>query len=91
MMEISLIDGLKVELLAMIQLFSQGKIKDERPPYERRTSCRRSDRRNQTHRRVSKSSPIKNDDLNRRADDRRNIYAERRRSDRRALERIKKI
>ena len=83
---------LPLEFIAFMQLLAQPKPKtEEKVMYERRGVCRRRDRRNHTHRRTSKSSDINIDELNRRGNDRRNIYAERRRRDRRALERIKKI
>jgi len=82
---------LHLELFGFLQLLVQTKSKTHKIVYERRKACRRMDRRNKTHRRVSRSSDINYDELNRREGDRRNVYADRRRRDRRALERIKKI
>jgi len=82
---------LPVELLAFVQLLDHVKLKKEPVIYDRRKSSRRNDRRKEIHRRVSVSSDINLDELNRRENDRRDIQKERRRRDRRALERIQKI
>jgi len=91
-MGIGVILELPVEFIAFIQLLVQSKPKIEKKVmYERRIAGRRRDRRYHKHRRTSISSDIDIDELNRREGDRRNVYADRRRRDRRALERIKKI
>ena len=86
-----IIMDLQVKLLAYAQLLSQVKPKKEGVLYDRRTSCRREDRRKHSYKRTSLSSDIHYDKLNEQDQDRRDIFNERRRRDRRALERIKKI
>jgi len=90
-MGLGMIMDFQLELLAFAQLLAQGKHKKEDVIYDRRISCRRKDRRKYSYKRTSLSSDVHYDKLNEQGQDRRNTFKERRKRDRRALERIKKI
>ena len=88
-MAAGIIMDLQVEMLAILQIFTQVKYKKDDVMVDRRVSCRRLDRRTYTYKRTSISSDVHYDKLQEK--DRRVTGIEMRKQDRRALERIKSI
>jgi len=88
---LEMITDFQLELLALIQLITHAKVKDEHITHDRRKSCRRQDRRKHVYKRTSISSDVHYDKINDQEQDRRNPRMDRRKRDRRALERIKNI